>query len=507
MHRCLYISEILSLVCDNVLEENGYTPGLRTLAGVARTCRAFSDPALDLLWRSRSSIAPLIRVMPDDLWMECESLQQGRRVKVIKYRRALEDSDWSRFEYYGSKIRDLTQFSYFALNYFEEVVHEDVFMAITGYRPVRTILPKLRQVALELDYPHLAPAIPFYQCILGPSIRSLTMSGTEEEKLPASLLLSIPRLCPNISTLHISSAVDLDPENHSALYRSLCRLRNLRYVDVVSSPGPTEEAVLHLSQLISLKSFKSIVISSSQASSFTTQGGCFKNLQDFSFEVNNWDIATQVMKGMHSSFVTLSICVNGKEGPNTLAAFRKFMSSFHGHPALSSILSLKIAGHVTIPKPRTMNTRSFSESMKMLSSFTSLQDLTVNIPSLSHLDDSWLSAAAANWPHLRSLILRGKENPKMTLEGLIPVLKHCPDLNDLDVTAFWKPFQLRLLEGICNTEIRYINVWKSKIESPIAVFRCLTTMFPKLRMVCYDEDEADWGELNEMFEQCAAYVD
>lgn len=33
----------------------------RTLAALARTCRAFSDPALDYLWRKLDSLKPLIR--------------------------------------------------------------------------------------------------------------------------------------------------------------------------------------------------------------------------------------------------------------------------------------------------------------------------------------------------------------------------------------------------------------------------------------------------------------
>ncbi|KII86213.1 hypothetical protein PLICRDRAFT_177792 [Plicaturopsis crispa FD-325 SS-3] len=57
MHHCLYISEIVSRVCTEIslgshapkaLGEKGFCLG--DVARLARTCRAFRDPALDILW-------------------------------------------------------------------------------------------------------------------------------------------------------------------------------------------------------------------------------------------------------------------------------------------------------------------------------------------------------------------------------------------------------------------------------------------------------------------------
>ncbi|KAH7917134.1 hypothetical protein BV22DRAFT_1026932, partial [Leucogyrophana mollusca] len=38
------------------------------LASLARTCRTFRDPALDVLWSFLKSFDPLIRCLPQDLW-------------------------------------------------------------------------------------------------------------------------------------------------------------------------------------------------------------------------------------------------------------------------------------------------------------------------------------------------------------------------------------------------------------------------------------------------------
>jgi hypothetical protein len=60
MHHSLSILEVLSIVfsfCDRP-----------TLNAVARTCKLFHNPALDLLWCHPVSFVTLLETMPADLW-------------------------------------------------------------------------------------------------------------------------------------------------------------------------------------------------------------------------------------------------------------------------------------------------------------------------------------------------------------------------------------------------------------------------------------------------------
>jgi hypothetical protein len=60
MHHSLSILEVLSLIfsfCNRP-----------TLNAVARTCKLFHDPALDLLWCHPVSFVTLLKTMPADLW-------------------------------------------------------------------------------------------------------------------------------------------------------------------------------------------------------------------------------------------------------------------------------------------------------------------------------------------------------------------------------------------------------------------------------------------------------
>lgn len=65
MHPCLAIPEIFSLICKEIGQQS-FRSG--DLASLARTCRAWTEIALDSLWYQIDRIDPLIECMPRDLW-------------------------------------------------------------------------------------------------------------------------------------------------------------------------------------------------------------------------------------------------------------------------------------------------------------------------------------------------------------------------------------------------------------------------------------------------------
>lgn len=71
VHRCLLINEILERIAD-------YTTGILgqekvTVQSLALSCRAFSSPSLDVLWRNLHGIYPLQRVLQLRSHLEDES--------------------------------------------------------------------------------------------------------------------------------------------------------------------------------------------------------------------------------------------------------------------------------------------------------------------------------------------------------------------------------------------------------------------------------------------------
>jgi hypothetical protein len=73
MHSCLQIQEVLTIIFQHIS-----VPGIpgtlsvwrklgsSTLARLARTCKAFTEPALDNLWHYQTSLVPLILCLPQD---------------------------------------------------------------------------------------------------------------------------------------------------------------------------------------------------------------------------------------------------------------------------------------------------------------------------------------------------------------------------------------------------------------------------------------------------------
>ena len=87
MHNCLVVQEVLSEIFQHIFSNpySGYRMeddrsnlhhdkiALGTLAGLARTCKTFHEPALNHLWRALPSLIPLIQCLPPDAWTISES--------------------------------------------------------------------------------------------------------------------------------------------------------------------------------------------------------------------------------------------------------------------------------------------------------------------------------------------------------------------------------------------------------------------------------------------------
>lgn len=63
--------EVLNEICHAVLcPDRPWNEGLKTLASLARTCRLFHEPAINVIWRDIPDLLPLIHTLPEDLWLE-----------------------------------------------------------------------------------------------------------------------------------------------------------------------------------------------------------------------------------------------------------------------------------------------------------------------------------------------------------------------------------------------------------------------------------------------------
>jgi hypothetical protein len=69
MHLCLQITEILTKIFASY---DGDKESVKTLYSLVLVCKMFHEPARGALWRFQRSFATLVKMFPEDLWVEME---------------------------------------------------------------------------------------------------------------------------------------------------------------------------------------------------------------------------------------------------------------------------------------------------------------------------------------------------------------------------------------------------------------------------------------------------
>ena len=69
MHLCLQIAEVLTKIFASY---DGDEESIKTLYSVALVCKIFHEPARDALWRFQRSFVTLVKMFPEDVWVEME---------------------------------------------------------------------------------------------------------------------------------------------------------------------------------------------------------------------------------------------------------------------------------------------------------------------------------------------------------------------------------------------------------------------------------------------------
>ncbi|KAG8863481.1 hypothetical protein FRB96_008221 [Tulasnella sp. 330] len=139
----------------------------RTRAVAARTRRAWNPSSLDKLWRSMESLAPVLQLLGD-----LRSIAEiGHPEKWVL---SLDDSDWTRFKIYASRIRELRCSDAAMINGKCLLIAPSVFNQVALYRPSHeALLPNLKSLHWTGITHDSAPAV---LMLVSPSIEVLRIS-------------------------------------------------------------------------------------------------------------------------------------------------------------------------------------------------------------------------------------------------------------------------------------------------------------------------------------------
>ncbi|KAF8123233.1 hypothetical protein EV363DRAFT_1356647 [Boletus edulis] len=414
MHRCLLISEVYCLVLEFIRQydelpedgecKEGHKLGTRTLASLARTCRAFSSPALDLLWMRLDSLDPLIKLLPTRIW--------AKKHSRFVIRMFLGDKHELTFRQYAVRV----QYLHGPCRGILPSVQRNVFTALARLPGVSLpLLPNLTELVWnESDSRSVVdPTVSLLKYFAGPRVTtvSLFLMTWPIYASTRTVLADLPNLCPNVTSF-------------TAVPRAIFNDYSQDVGEVVNKwPSLRVLRSCQLSQAImdELASRAILNALSIELNSFITDPR-----YTFSLEGSDTLCCLRYLQTLQGtpSHLRLRVDLDLALPPDMDALFRMLPTRFDTTWLRSLMISSK-------PSYRCVRTlRSFSLTEPLLASlypFSMLVTLDLNAFSTSKLDDVAYERMAATWPGLRSLKLG-------TADGaVIAMLRSCPYLETLHI--------------------------------------------------------------------------
>ncbi|KAF8550765.1 hypothetical protein OG21DRAFT_371973 [Imleria badia] len=226
MHHALQIEEILSNIFGHCYSrDGGGRNGLRITA-LARACRAFKEPALDVLWQELYNLSPLAQCLPE----ASRKLFTGN---LYSFSRPLTQTEWDILQSYTRRIRSIDNFHRGL---------DGISMAALSKPPTtRSLFPNLRHLCCEYTTETmLLLHLPL------PSLISLDVEF-ENPRLFQYSLQSFPAFSPNVRKLSLSvhrffAAPGVIDHNY------ISRWSNLHSV-LCSEIALNADALVHLSRM------------------------------------------------------------------------------------------------------------------------------------------------------------------------------------------------------------------------------------------------------------------
>ncbi|KAG2043676.1 hypothetical protein BDR03DRAFT_887419 [Suillus americanus] len=497
MHVCLLPPEILLHIFSICRDCQLIRPHV-TLASLARTCRIFKEPALDILWENIDGFEPLISCLPGGVAVIINT-DMGR---MLTLKRPLLNGEWRIVYQYAQRIRFFRVYSR-DLNFVDDRVIQALMSAPSP------LLPNLRILNWYDDGECFFPLL---RTLLGSTITSVALRFNSQSPsfAKSALLTFLGTRCPSIRALDCIYGGDSE-ESSDAIFETLRGLQQLRRLNTVI---PNTQALLCLATLPSLKylqfSLTTYNIKETQLNpipTFSSQldqvrittpspsvfSHCLRNVRFLSCRsvkvfVDYSDLGPDIDTETMAPYDPLDI-------PDLIVSFSKCFS-----PVLEKLEFQFDYEFPTLFAEDILANPSFAlgfDVVAPLLSFSRLTNLQLDWMCTSAIDDSSLKIMAQSWPQLEYLQFgceaRWMTPPSVTFIGLVHLIHHCPRLCRIGMPFSACPVDINS-EPFSNTtpneKITEIDVGNSPIVDPITVACQLHILLPKLIGV----DFFDWDD-------------
>lgn len=397
--------------------------------------------------------------------------------------RPLRSTDLNRFDFYAERIKRLDYMHY---AWHSESVTRPcdlvILTAVWAFRDNQALLPNLRW--LQFNRPIHPLFVP--KMIFGARLIVLRLSGYDTEESLKPFLQAIIGLVPNLEELDMGIGGLPDPKDN-ALSELVCGLNQLKVLSCGCRPL-TPAAILHLASSTHLRalalpntadniletlssrsshsftSLEKLAMSPPSLAQCSTLLGSLRPLQLWSVHLNCGILPPA--RDTEEFFVALA---NSCSRPNLSIQLKN-----NSWKASVPRVSTDIIVHAGVLSP--------------LFIFTGLTKLDISLACSFTLSNEQLKAMAEAWPKIEYLqlgsLLGWKTPSNITLDGLLPLVSGCPDLEHLgiviDASRMPTTSASYLGRRPVNSKTTYLQVGDSTIEDPQTVAEFLFQIFPKV---------------------------
>ncbi|KAJ6514431.1 hypothetical protein C8R47DRAFT_1064180 [Mycena vitilis] len=481
MHRALEIPDVVHMVC-------GYLPAdlsgsSRTLAALASTCKVLRDPALGALWRTQTSIIPLLSCMPEDLF-NINPISATAQLP-LRLTRPINTTDWERSDPYASRVR------HFRFRTLPGLEH--IYPVLDVCVPGGFMFPYLRSLAWT-SRKQPAEDFPYIRIFLAPALLSINFYFAGSI-MNCSLLATLGRICPNLTDidlycLHRDHKGEVASELAiSQLVRSLRHLTSFSFYDNGPSPG-TVEYLAQLPSLTSLGLFSfptEFPLTSISQTRFTG----LQNLNIQSLGIHALDQFVKITAGLALQSLTLILELF------PVGELRKLYSALAQSASRHSLATIEIGFHddLHVLPSQSADYAVNDELLRILFAFTNITNLSVMSAVDFNVSDATLADAARAWPRMEALtlcVLRHSPTPppRVTLTSLHSFAEHCPHLWFLAITLDATAIPPSRNPCVPQRQLTHLRVTHSPISAPSGVARLLSDIFPNVKHVSYEGQSA-----------------
>ncbi|KAJ7184806.1 hypothetical protein C8R46DRAFT_466922 [Mycena filopes] len=473
MERTLRIPEVLCVVFE-YFDPSDFASGktsATTLAALARTCKAFQDPALDVLWRFQVDLVPALRLFPEDLW-DRRSQGNSNVLKFVALRRPLNPADWKAPLAYWPRIKTF-RISSFDLS----TVSLEVCESLRFRCPNRVLFPNVREVSWEASW-YNRLSTPVLSILLSGRLQRIRIGGAESPPL-FSLIYSLGSGAPDLTHVDLrgsNAGIDILPSVETLL----SKLKRLESLFLLAANATIFQRAAGMPQLKCLVVDK--VLPFGPLSLDNVPRPHFPSLEIVNLWSTTPGFATTLIASIqHHALKTVNLLLSGGMGDDETAdRLYTALAAGRTHSALHT-LRIELSGQAAEPIT--------ADTLRILLPFTHLRHLELRALKGFNLTDALVAELARTWTRVEDLSLGtlslGYAYPRVTLAGVHTLARHCPRLRALEL----------LIDATAVPELDEDDVWAaqerlavlrvdgSPITAPADVATFLAQVFPGLQEV------------------------